>query len=66
MLPLSVGDRVYDIRNINNVSDKSSQCGTIVSITNSSVEMTKSSGEVLSLDREYVVSEIFIQTVPVL
>jgi len=58
----SVGDRVYDIRDINalRVTDRARQFGVVFRITGQSVEISTSSGAILVTPMEYVVPERFI------
>ena len=60
----SVGDRVYDIRDINalSVSDRTRKFGVISRITDQSVEISTSSGAILVTPIEYVVPERFINS----
>lgn len=59
----AIGDRVYDIRNINGleVTDRAALAsGIVTTVNNASVGVTKRSGESVTIPLEYVVSASFV------
>lgn len=59
----AIGDRVYDIRNINGfeVTDRAALAsGIVTTVNNASVEVRKRSGESVTIPLEYVVPASFI------